>query len=411
MPTALTGAQVNVGIAAAIGTGTLTLGGTVLTSSSATGLLLPNPVTLSNSSVTLGGSNPLLFSGAFTLNGTNNTVFINSGVSVVIDGAIGGSAMLTKAGSGTLVLAGTNGYTGLTIVSGGIVQVQNSSAFGTAAGGTVVSNNASVQVLGAGLTVAEPLLVNGTGTDGTGAVRVLAGSSGTTTLSGGITLQSATTIGADAGTTIAQTTAAVAGVSDLTKLGQGTLQLNFANTYTGNTFVGTTTATGGILSVGNANGLGLAASVGGATGNITVNTTSTIGSTLQLSASVSGRNVTLNGTGFGNTVGGIAGALPQGAFSNLAGNNTWSGDITLVGTVGLTSGTIPLLSASNTGTLIGGLNNTTLTLTGNVGGGDLTKVGADTVVLLAPVTYGRCHNPRQHHGGAGWHPHALQHGG
>src|SRR5205823_2407849 len=61
--TAFTGATVNLGTALAIGTGTVTLVSGTLQASSSGGLLVNNAVTLSNSSVTLDGSNPLLFSG------------------------------------------------------------------------------------------------------------------------------------------------------------------------------------------------------------------------------------------------------------------------------------------------------------------------------------------------------------
>src|SRR5262249_50897850 len=88
-------------------------------------------------------------------------------------------------------------------------------------------------------------------------------------------------------------------------------------------------------------------------------------------------SLTLNGTGFGNS-----GSLPLGALFNQGGTNTWAGAVTLTGTVGLTAGTIPLLSAANTNSLIGAANGSTLNLTGVVGGTDLTKVNAGAVPLL-----------------------------
>ena len=51
-------------------------------------------------------------------------------------------------------------------------------------------------------------------------------------------------------------TGVISGAGDLTKLGQGILALNAANTYTGNTNVGTTLLNGGILQVLNNAGLG-----------------------------------------------------------------------------------------------------------------------------------------------------------
>ena len=109
------------------------------------------------------------------------------------------------------------------------------------------------------------------------------------------------------------------------------------------------------------------------------------GATLQLQGgiTVGGKNLTLAGTGFGN-----AGALPQGALVNQANNNTWAGNIVLTGSVKLTADTIPLLTAANTGTLIGAVNGTTLFVTGVVSGTDLAKVGPGTVQLLGTTTGG-----------------------
>ena len=95
-------------------------------------------------------------------------------------------------------------------------------------------------------------------------------------------------------------------------------------------------------------------------GSVVVNS----GATLQLSANVGGKTLTLNGTGFGNI-----GALPQGALSGQANNAIWSGGVTL------NSGTAWAIAAQ------------TLTLSGVVGGSDLTKVGAGSVTLLGVNTY------------------------
>ncbi len=96
---------------------------------------------------------------------------------------------------------------------------------------------------------------------------------------------------------------------------------------------------------------------------------------------IAGKNITLNGTGFGNN-----GALPQGALVNLAGTNTWTGNIALAGSC---SCRLPApsrsLASTNTGTLIGAT--TPLNVTGVVSGTDLTKVGVSTVTLANINTY------------------------
>ena len=57
--------------------------------------------------------------------------------------------------------------------------------------------------------------------------------------------------------------------------------------------------------------------------------------------------------------------MPQGALIATA-NTTWSGNIVLSGSVGLTAGAIPLLSSANSGALIGAASTITLTITGVV---------------------------------------------
>ena len=62
-----------------------------------------------------GAGNVMLGSAILTAGGNNaNTTF---------SGAISGSGGLTKAGSGTLILSGSNGYTGVTNINGGTLEV------------------------------------------------------------------------------------------------------------------------------------------------------------------------------------------------------------------------------------------------------------------------------------------------
>ena len=76
------------------------------------------------------------------MNGTGNTL-----ISGVIAGVAAGST-LTKDGSGTLTLTGTNIYTGGTTVNGGTLLVNNTAGSGTGSGAVTVNN--------AGTPLAEP---------------------------------------------------------------------------------------------------------------------------------------------------------------------------------------------------------------------------------------------------------------
>ena len=117
------------------------------------------------------------------------------------------------------------------------------------------------------------------------------------------------------------------------------------------------------------------------TGSVVVNS----GATLGLQTTVAAKALTLNGTGLGNS-----GALPQGALVNQANANLYAGDITLTGTVGLTGGTIPLLSTANTGTLIGAVSGTTLLLGGAATRGGSRASGVPALLRANPENGSLC---------------------
>jgi uncharacterized repeat protein (TIGR01451 family) len=230
--------------------------------------------------------------GAVTLNaGGNNT---STGFSGVIQNGAGTLAV-TKSGTGTWTLSGASTYTGLTTISAGVIDAQSNTALGSAAGATTVAAGAALQVDGSGLAIAEPITLNGTGVANGGALRNLANSN---TLSGAITLASASRITSDGGTltisnsvggaTQALTVAgagntAISGVigtttGTLTKIGTGTLTLSGNNTYTG-----LTTVSAGTLLVNGAQGASAVSLNGGTlggTGTVGAITSTAAGGTL-----------------------------------------------------------------------------------------------------------------------------------
>jgi autotransporter-associated beta strand protein len=124
--TTLSGGTLAVGNNGALGGGTLTLtGGTLMASGAA--VSLANAVTLGGN-VTIGGSLAVTFTGLATLTGSRTLTVSNTALTTFA-GAVGQSASglrLTKAGSGTLVLAAANTYTGATTVSAGTLLVNGS---------------------------------------------------------------------------------------------------------------------------------------------------------------------------------------------------------------------------------------------------------------------------------------------
>jgi autotransporter-associated beta strand protein len=79
------------------------------------------------------------------------SVTVNSASNYTFTGAgkIGGAVGITKMGTGTLLINNTNDYTGITLITNGILQVANASAVGSFTGGAViVTNNGAFDVGG-----------------------------------------------------------------------------------------------------------------------------------------------------------------------------------------------------------------------------------------------------------------------
>src|SRR5205807_3370612 len=97
-----------------------------------------------------------------------------------------------------IVGAGASNYSGVTNVNQGIVQAQpgiGNTPFGSSAA-VVVANGATVQLAGSGISLARPLVLEGTGVNGAGALENV---SGTNTWSGTVTLNTSSTVGTDVG--------------------------------------------------------------------------------------------------------------------------------------------------------------------------------------------------------------------
>ena len=65
---------------------------------------------------------------------------VNSGATLNIASKISGGYALTKTGSGTLVLGGTNTYTGTTTVNGGVLSISSNANLGAVATGLVLNS-------------------------------------------------------------------------------------------------------------------------------------------------------------------------------------------------------------------------------------------------------------------------------
>lgn len=230
-------------------TGTVTVAGGTLTFT--TFNMSAGAVTLS--SWTIAG-------GTGTLTGTSYDVQAGS-----VSAILAGTGSLTKTTTGTVILSGSNTYSGNVTVGAGILNIRNSAALGTTAGSTTVSSGATLQLQGGISVGAEPLTISGAGVASGGALNNV---SGNNTYGGLVTLGADAVINSDAGTLTLS--GGVAGAFDLTvngsgdhlisgpistltsvsKAGRGTLTISGTATYPGST-----TITMGTVELGAANRL------------------------------------------------------------------------------------------------------------------------------------------------------------
>ena len=214
------------------------------------------------------------------------TLTVTQDVDQTYAGSISGNA-LTKAGANKLTLTGASTYTGLLTVTAGTLNLQNATATGTIAAGTVLTAG-SLEFQGDIVIGNEMLTLSSAG--GTELVNV----SGDNSWEGAITLTANAQINTTAGTLTlgvggitgafnlafaAATDITVngvigTGVGTVTKAGVGALTLNGANTYTGATSITAGTA--------NFNGVGVGASTVTASSSAKIAGTGTIAGTLDM---------------------------------------------------------------------------------------------------------------------------------
>ncbi|MDX1948077.1 MAG: autotransporter-associated beta strand repeat-containing protein, partial [Pirellulaceae bacterium] len=186
-----------------------------------------------------------------TLSPTNARIFVEDASTATINSQIVSAANLGKSGPGKLVLTGDNTYSGNTIVGQGVLNIQRSSALGSNAGSTTVNEGARIELeqtsFGPIDVSIEALALRGTGPDGLGVLRNIAGDNswaGAITMSGSVIDQSITTGGVSQTANVVRTTNIVdiaagsldvSGVfgstgNDFIKLGTGTLELSGVGT-------------------------------------------------------------------------------------------------------------------------------------------------------------------------------------
>lgn len=331
--------------------------------------------TTANRAVTIGTGG-----GGFDVTGANT---------LTIPGNISASGMITKSGTGTLVLGGSNGITGGLTINDGTVQLANASALGSVATSNLIFgsgstaklqlNNNDAKVTSLVSSNTNAIVENGSATAGTKTLTVYNGADNTYAGK----LQNGGT-----------------GLLALAKTGGGTLTLTGTNTYTG-----PTTISNGTLSVGTIGNGGVAGNLGQATATAT--NIVFAGGTLQYTGAnaTSNRAFTINAgttatidTANNLSFAGATGTATTGALTKTgAGMLTLTGTNTYTGATSVTGGILRIngsTSAGSAGSAVGvsagalggtGTVNGAVTLS-NTGGINLGDGAVATLTLGSTLT-------------------------
>jgi fibronectin-binding autotransporter adhesin len=306
---------------------------------------------------------------------------------------------LTKLGTNTLTLTGTNAYTGMTTIAAGTLDVGDLSAGALGSGGLFFSGNAVLQGRGTFTRSTSSNTTPGAGQvagasggfaarDGTLTVNI-GGSGATLSLSSGsfrfgdnLVFGSSTanspvifvnpistggtfvrdiTVNSGLGGDYAELQGAISSTGSIVKAGTGLLVLSAASTYTG-----TTTISAGTLQLGQGTGGGTTGSIA-STSSIINNATLAINrsNAITLSTAVSGTGV-VNQIGSGTTT--------------LSASNTYSGGTSV------TNGTLLVTNTSGSATGTGGVITAVGTTLG--GTGTIAPTTNGSVIIGGSVTPG-----------------------
>jgi len=331
-------------------------------------LNLANSLALQNSMVVTGGFG-LIFdqsvsSHAFTLGGLSgdaplsltdnggNAVTLTVVNSDMYTGVISGSGELVKSGMGIVTLSKANNYEGATTIASGILAVTANGALGSEnARGVTVGSGATLQVKDVSYTVAEALVINGSGHEGAGAIvatgnstyagaitaqtdaSISVASESSLTLTGGVT-KNGTVLTFAGGGTVNINGVGISGASENSDLviDASTVVLNTVNNYNGPT----TVQNGGTLRLGASNVLPSApatdlALTGGGTLDLQANSDAVASLALN-----SGKVIASSGTITATnavTVDGVNNLIGRGATVQFAGTSVVNGNLTVHGAI------------------------------------------------------------------------------
>jgi len=375
--------------------GQVTTGTGLLTLSAAT----PVATSASSDTASISGNLRLSGGGTKTFSVADGSAATDLSISAVISEPFYTS--LQKTGAGTLELSGNNLFTGDWSVSSGVLVAASSGALGSAATfNNIVASGAALRLTGGIALTDSNVFISGSGPDGSGAIRNL---SGANSWAGTVTLNAASTITSDAGSSLdingpiavnhaltvggagnTLASGSIYGAGGITKSGSGTLTLDGA---------GAVSNAGGVTIAEGTVALAKASGANTFTGGSFVVGDGSGTDTLRLDAAnqiADFQAVTVNSSGVFNL---------NNFNETLSGLNMTGGSVTTgAGALTLTSASALTSSASATSaTIAGNLNLTAFASTLNVadgaaaadvnvsaavsGSANLVKAGAGTLVL------------------------------
>lgn len=368
-----------------IGNEALTLSGT---GAGGAGALLGVGTSSLSGNITLAADTTMGGAGTLTLSG--------------IIGESGGARALTKEDAGTLILAGANTYSGLTIINAGTLQAANASALGATTAGVNVGTGATLEINNVNIGAENVALAGAT-----------LASSGTAQINGAIsTTGTGNVINANAASTFS-VAGNINGPGDLTTQGAGTINIsgNIGNTLrlSSLTVGSNTNLSGSIFTTGNQtynNAIVLTSNrtYDSSSGDIVFNSTidgafdfivssisnitfaGTVGATALNSLTATANNINLNGgaiTTTGNQT--YNGSLNLGADTTLSTSGSGSGTIAVNnGVTGNRQLTLAGAASSNdTFILSGSIGVSNLVVNGGAGGNDTLSVNSGSTQNFA----------------------------
>jgi fibronectin-binding autotransporter adhesin len=398
--------RVRAGATNALGTGTIVFNGGGLSSNGTTARTLANAVSLPIDP-TFGNAvdtGTITLTGALALPADRTITTLSR---TILSGPVSGAFNLTKAGTSSLGLGGSNSYSGSSTINAGVLQIRTANSLPSGSAVTVASGS-SLEIAitsGTNKTFDNPIAISGPGASGTrGALWMSndnSANSNNHTFTGGIVLGGNTTFGSF-GVSMGMTfNSVISGTGNLTFNVEGasssshnfTATFNQANTYSGNTNLASGAGNRGfyVLGVNNALPVATVVNLNASTGVLQLNLNGKSQTLAGLTSSGTLANDTVVGAGSltidnaaTNTFGGVLGGAGS-AFSLTKSN---SGTLVLTGVNTFTGGTTiadgPIQMSGS-----GRLSATTGSLAINTGGAlDLNGTNQTVDVLSGSSTSG-----------------------